>query len=227
MPALVDAIGAYLHRYGVAQSILREGDEAPSTATIDVFEPLNGWTTVLWPAYFNAHDVATCRVLSETLDTVVSAMSIADDDGWSHNLLRSGTLLDKFASYPLALAWDLSEVEPLAREWAGDPQTVAAVFGVPIADVAAHYRQAGSEQPGDPDFEIYEEPSRGIRVWWPRRGRDPDREHPADQQDPADPWGFTRLWDLLGITYPVGRLPVAARLSMVEGWNRLLPPNTG
>ena len=36
--------------------------------------------------------------------------------------------------------------------------------------------------------------------------------------------GFTRFWELVGITYPV-RLPVAANLDMVDGWDRLLPRN--
>ena len=86
----------------------------PSPATIDVFEPLDGWTGVLWPEYFNLYDVAICRALSERLDTVVSAVGLAGNDGWSHHLLRAGTVLDRFASYPLALAQHLGEEAPVA-----------------------------------------------------------------------------------------------------------------
>jgi hypothetical protein len=220
---LVDGITAYLREHGVTTSTSDVG-RPPSPATIDVFEPLDGWTGVLWPEYFNLYDVAICRALSERLDTVVSAVGIAGNDGWSHHLLRAGTVLDRFASYPLALARHLGEVESVARAWAGDPATVAAVFGVPVADVATHFRQAGPEEADDVDAEVEEIPARGIRIWWPRRGQHADRHAPEDREDPADPWGFTRFWELVGITYPV-RLPVVANLDLVDGWDRLLPRN--
>lgn len=107
-------------------------------------------------------------------------MSVADDDGWSHSFLESGKLLDKFHSYPVALVWELSELEDAARVWAGGPETVAVVIGVSVDAVAVHYRQA------EPD----------------------DGEIPDGEIDPADPWGFVQLWEVLGITYLVGRLPV-------------------
>ena len=115
---LVDGITAYLREHGVTTSTSDVG-RPPGPATIDVFEPLDGWTAVLWPEYFNLYDVAICRALSERLDTVVSAVGLAGNDGWSHHLLRAGTVLDRFASYPLALAQHLGEVESVARAWAG------------------------------------------------------------------------------------------------------------
>lgn len=132
---------------------------------------------MVWPPYFNIHDVAACRALSEALGTVVSAMSVADDDGWSHSLFDNGILLDKFSSCPVALVWELSELADTARAWSGSPEVVAEVFDVPADAVAAHYRQAG-----------------------------PDDDLGDDDPDPADPWGFVRLWEFLGITYPVSVL---------------------
>lgn len=194
VPDLARAIGTYLTEHGVVSTVLDEHDPQRRPGQIDVFEPAGRWTTVLWPPYFNIHDVAACRALSEALGTVVSAMSVADDDGWSHSLLDAGVLLDKFNSYPVALVWELSELDATAREWSGTPGIVAEVFDVPVDAVATHYRQAG-----------------------------PDDDLDDDEPDPADPWGFVRLWEVLGITYPVGRLQVAARLGMADGWDRLLP----
>lgn len=221
-PELSDAISGYLHEHGVSTCLSSLANEAARADAVQVFEPSNGWTTVLWPPHFTLHDVAACRALSRTLDTVVSAMSAPGDAGWFHTLISSGAILDRFASYPASLAWDQSEVEALARKWAGNPAMVAAVFNAPATAVAAHYRQVGPEEPA----QDYEEPRRGIRIWWPTDRQDAEMAEPAnDGPDPADPWGFVRCWEVLGITYPVGRLEMTARFTMKNGWNRLLPSN--
>ena len=176
---------------------------------------------MLWPEYFNLYDVAICRALSERLDTVVSAVGLAGNDGWSHHLLRAGTVLDRFASYPLALAQHLGEVESVARAWAGDPATVAAMFGVP-----SRTSRPTSARP-DPRRPTTSTPRsrRSPRAASASGGRGAERAPtgtPGGSGGPADPWGFTRFWELVGITYPV-RLPVVANLDLVDGWDRLLP----
>ena len=73
---------------------------------------------------------AACQWLSRELRTVVSTVTTTDAEGWSHTLFGCGTVLDRFHSFPASLAWDDEDVAALSREWAGDFELVARVFGV-------------------------------------------------------------------------------------------------
>jgi hypothetical protein len=196
----------------------------PPRLLVTVFAPVDGWTTVLWPEYFNSHDVVACQDLSDVLDTVVSTVSVAGSAGWIHALLDSGTVTDTFASYPRALAWEESEVESVARAWAGDPARVASVLGVPVASVAPHFRQAVADEADEVEGEDLERRGR-LRIWWPR-STPHDGAKQTPERDPADPWGFVQFWRDVGITYPVGRVPVQQRLLLDQDWQARVPRNT-
>jgi hypothetical protein len=123
---------------------------------------------VTWPSYFAPRDVSAGEWLSRELHTVVSAVTTTEDEGWSHTLLGCGTLLDRFHSYPTALAWDGDDVAGLAREWSGDFELVARVLGVDACAVRRHFCQATSatrDHPGrDRDGYLALWSALGIRV---------------------------------------------------------------
>jgi hypothetical protein len=139
---VVDAVVAYLDGAGLAPT--RRITEEPTAADVRIAEARDGWVTVTWPSYFAPHDLAACQSLSRELQTVVSAVTTTDDEGWSHTLLGCGTLLDRFHSFPAALVWDDDDVAALAGEWSGDFELVARVLGVDACSVRRHFCQATS-----------------------------------------------------------------------------------
>jgi hypothetical protein len=164
--ALVEAVEAYLDGAGLAPA--RGTSQKPTSADVWIAEPRDGWTTVTWPSYFAPRDVAASRWLSRELHTVVSTVTTTDDEGWSHTVLGCGTPLDRFHSYPAALAWEDDDLAGLAREWSGDYELVARVFGVDACAVRRHFCQATSathDHPGrDRDGYLALWSALGIRV---------------------------------------------------------------
>ena len=139
---VVEAVESYLDGAGLAP--VRRPAEEPTSADLCIAEAREGWATVTWPAYFAPQDVAACQWLSRELHTVVSTITTTDDEGWSHTLFGCGGLLDRFHSYPAALAWDDDDIASLAREWSGDFELVARVFAVDPCAVRRHFCQATS-----------------------------------------------------------------------------------
>jgi hypothetical protein len=141
-PGVVKAVEAYLDAAGLAPA--RGTSQKPTPADVRIAGARDGWTTVTWPSHFAPRDVAASQWLSRELHTVVSTVTTTDHEGWSHTLLGCGTVLDRFHSYPASLAWDDEDVTSLAREWSGDFELVARVFGVDACGVRRHYSQATS-----------------------------------------------------------------------------------
>ena len=165
-PDLVRAVETYVDGAGLAPA--RGTSRQPTPADVRIASARDGWTTVTWPSYFAPRDLAAGQWLSRELHTVVSTITTTDDEGWSHTLLGCGTLLDRFHSYPAALAWDEDDVASLAREWSGDYELVARVFGVDACAVRRHFCQATSatrDHPGrDRDGYLALWSALGIRV---------------------------------------------------------------
>ncbi len=137
---VLDVVEGYFGARGVAT---RRTPSTSGGSEVRVFESCGDWTTVLWPPYFLPRDVAVGLNLSRELHTVVSAMSSVQGEGWSHTLIGCGTLLDRFHSYPAALAWDAEDdLLALARDWSGDPSLVARIFGVEEGRIRRHFCQA-------------------------------------------------------------------------------------
>ena len=105
------------------------GDENPSRDG-SVFAPLNGWTVILWPEYFNVHDFVTCQHLSQQLKTVVCTAHVYDDDYWAHALFDSGEWVDRFCSVPDYFAENDSDAQRLTHEYKGNPSVFADRFNV-------------------------------------------------------------------------------------------------
>lgn len=148
--AVLAAVASYFDGLDVATEP-RAGD--PQSDDLKVYDASNGWTTVLWPQYFlPLHDHAA-QALSRGLDTLVSSTYTADSDGWAHFVHLSGTLIDKFHSWPAVLAWEQEEVPRLAVEWSGDPGLVAGVFGVEQEAIRRFFAQAGPDDEDHPGID--------------------------------------------------------------------------
>lgn len=114
---LATAVCEYAREHDVGGE-LGDGEPGdPSTAV--VYAPKDGWTVVLWPPYFNVHDVPLCSALSGTLGVVASTVHVVDDDYWVHTLCADGRVVDRFCSEP--------EVRPVG--WEGDAEALARELG--------------------------------------------------------------------------------------------------
>src|SRR5262245_40098153 len=73
-------------------------DEAKPSRDALIFAPVNGWSVIVWPEYFNIHDFAACQALSQNLKTIVCAAHVYDGDYWAHGLFDSGEFVNRFCS---------------------------------------------------------------------------------------------------------------------------------
>src|SRR5262245_31535306 len=71
---VVDAITAFALRHGVTLDPLREATPDQPGTDLKVFAQPGQWTVVLWPEFFNIHDVPACVALSQSLRTTVSTV---------------------------------------------------------------------------------------------------------------------------------------------------------
>jgi hypothetical protein len=105
---------------------------------IDIFEPIQDWTMVLWPWNFLPY-AEVAEHLSAKLGTVVSAVSVYDSDCWRQVMIDSGRIVDRYATDPRYLTSDLEPLRVVAPQWKGNPDAVAALLGRNARDVARHY----------------------------------------------------------------------------------------
>jgi hypothetical protein len=150
---VLEAVEGYFDGIGVAHSRRANGEDR--LEDVRVFEEHGGWTVVAWPVYFVPRDISAARALSTDLHTVVSAVTSTPEEGWSHTVLGCGTTLDRFHSFPAALVWEDDDVASLAKQWAGDHDLVARVFGVPAASVRRHYCQATGQTRDHPGRDLH------------------------------------------------------------------------
>lgn len=153
-----------------------EGEIDPAD-DVSAFGSVNGWTVVLWPEYFNIHDVAAVADMSGRLGVLASTVHTYDGDYWAHRLFRSGVELDRFASVPGYFAEDPNELLALEQRWAGNAMVVAEAVGCPVGQVAPYlvHVPAGADGRAGKAFA--------------------DDEFPID-----DMWVFVDFWRRLGIT---------------------------
>ncbi|MDP9796357.1 hypothetical protein J2S43_004869 [Catenuloplanes nepalensis] len=188
---------AYAAERGVeAQVGAPGGGEAANQ--VDVFEPLDGWTVVMWPGTGAEATVEIARVVSLRLGTVASCVSAFEDDFWSHLVFESGRERDRFTSRP-----DYFEEESgTEHRWISDPATVAGVFGVETGEIT-DYLTAVTEEDLDAD--------------------DERRAHPDDEYALTDSWVFVDFWRHLGITYPDADVPpLQYGITLAPGWEKTI-----
>lgn len=133
-------IGAWCSDHFVVCSRTADPDAAPPEVRIDVVEPIQGWTMVMWPWNFLSYE-EVAEHLSATLDTVVSAVSVYDSDCWQQVTAVGGEVVDRYATDPRYLTSDLEPLSVVAPRWKGDPDVVARLLGCDSRDVARHYRR--------------------------------------------------------------------------------------
>jgi hypothetical protein len=174
-----------------------ERAESNPETDASLFEPVEGWTVVLWPAYFNIHDFPVCQALSEQLSTLVSTMHVYDGDYWAHGLFERGQLLDRFCSQPDYFAEDSETAERMKTEWRGDPETIASRFNVSAEAIRGYVLRLASFEESVPQprslFSLFKRRRPGLSV----RKVKPDDEFGLDNF-----WVFTDFWKRLGIRYP-------------------------
>jgi hypothetical protein len=192
---VVGAITALLARHSVQVRPVDRGEPDQPSLDFKVFAPAGGWTVVLWPAYFNIHDVPVCAALSEALGGVVSTVHTYDSDYWTHVLLREGRILDRFGSMPDYFVSGDGATDIAAR-WAGDANVVAEMAGGDPAALGAYFRHDA----GEGDGKAF-----------------PDDEFALDSE-----WVFTDFWRRVGILYPAD-IGAGRRFRLSDGWRELIP----
>jgi hypothetical protein len=182
---LVPEIEAWFHDHFIVCTQVSGGEPLSAMDCLNVYEPHNGWTTVVWPRFFGEHHSEVAGHLSRRLRTVVSSINVYDSDTWQHVVYDNGELVDEYATDPSYLVSSLDDPRAVERRWRGNPEAVASHVGSSAREIARHYRR-----------------NRLSRSF--------------------DDWNFVELWADFGILYPVGKLPVAATLSLPDGWDRAL-----
>jgi hypothetical protein len=137
---LIAPIESWCSDHFVACSVATAIDLAPHGDAINIFDPIDGWTLVMWPGYFSYVEEVGLH-LSNALSTVVSAVSVYDSDCWQQSLTDGDQTIDRYATDPRYLTSDLEELSVVAARWKGDPQAVAALLGCDARAVARHYKR--------------------------------------------------------------------------------------
>jgi hypothetical protein len=116
---------------------------------------------VFWPSLGTNIAMDVTAEISGQTGAVASCVSAYDGDLWSHLLFDRGTLRDRFCSRPDYFEEESGNAADLVRRWTGDPETVAAILEVSLAEVAPYLRplsdddfESGDEIRAHPDDEV-------------------------------------------------------------------------
>ena len=102
---LIAPIESWCSDHFVACSVATAVDLAPLGDAINIFEPIDGWTIVMWPGSLVVEEVGLH--LSSALSTVVAAVSVYDSDCRSQSIADGDRTVDRYATDPRYLASDL------------------------------------------------------------------------------------------------------------------------
>jgi hypothetical protein len=188
-------------RSGIDASVTREKPNGEADAVVASRE---GWTLVFWPTYFASQAQAISKTLSGSLQTQISYVDVCDGDDWYHYLFGNGDELDRYSSDPGYFTSDLKEKEELRREWRGNPEVIAAQFGVDPAIVRPYLIDWELLPPPPPKGVV----RRALRwLGWSSQV-DPDElgpmASPDDEYRLGDIWVFVDFWRRVGIPYDSG-----------------------
>jgi hypothetical protein len=194
---LATSITAYIRSHGVDVSP-QSGRPAKESTDILLYEPRGGWTPVIWPAYFNIHDVPACAAVSKGLGSLATTVNVYDGDFWSFEFFSSGALIDKAAPRADYFAEDDDSAASLLQHWRGNPEAMAAAFQVPAESIRPYFSYLGPEDA-------------------------PGKAFVDDASPLEDFWVFVDLWRRLGITYPADPESFVARLRLAATFAKRLP----
>jgi hypothetical protein len=128
----------------VCEQVECSSAQVPWHERVQVHQPRDGWTCVVWPTYFGLHDLVAAEHLARTLGTVVETAGVHDSDCWWHCLYAADRVVDRYVTGPEWFASDLTPVQDVARRWAGQPEAVAHFLGVSGREIARLYRRQRS-----------------------------------------------------------------------------------
>jgi hypothetical protein len=167
------------------------------TDQADVYEPLDGWTVVVWPSTSAEAAAEMAQAVSGRLNTVASCVSAYEDDFWSHLIFDAGRERDRFTSRP-----DYFEEESgTEHRWISDTATVAGVFGVDAGEITDYLTPLTEDDSDDDDR----------------------RAHPDDEYALTDSWVFVDFWRRVGITYPDADVPpLQFGVTFPPGWEKTI-----
>ena len=169
------------------------------TRDAQVYAPTNGWTVVLWPAYFDSHDFPLARSVAAARNWLVSTVHVYDEEYWEH-LAHLGTAeLHAFSSRPNY--WEdesPADFERIAR-YDSNPERLAAAVGAPVAALQPYLIDTDSLSSRD------------------------TKAHADDEFPLMNFWVFTDFWNRLGIPYPTPPHNLAAVLRLDKNFTRKLP----
>ncbi len=194
---VADAIIATMTEHGVS---CRPSSAPMREQTDTAIYDASPFTIVLWPEYFNVHDIDLCALLTVRLRCAALTSHTYDGDYWTIALCREGAVLDRFCSHPGYFAQSRAERESLAKSWKGDAEALGHEFGADPA-VIARYLVHQDLSP----------PPAGSRAW------------PDDKSELSDLWVFTDLWRKLGANYPEDLDTDALRLRVSDEASKNLP----
>ena len=193
---LVDVMLSIIRAAGHRAEV--RGHDAPPSPhpqyDIRVGPATSGWVT-LHPHYVIVAD-GLALALTQRLSAVASATSIYEDVLWTHDLVDSGRILDRYVNLPGYFG--PGEYGP---EHEGKPDLVAQTLGVDATTVAPYFKQVSV-----------------------RRARSrllpPPKAHADDHHHLLDGWVITDLWRRCGITWG-GDAPAARILLDHDGLDAL------
>lgn len=171
------SIVEYSKKHGVDAAILDGVIEPNEKRHALIYGPVNGWTLVLWPAYFNVHDAPIAKAIAENSNVIVSTINIYDGDYWCHGLYSSKEQIDSFCSNPNYWADNEETATESKSQLQGSPEKVAAIFGINPDRIKGYYTHL--------DF-----------------GSDSGKVNDADEFELSNIWVFVDFWHAIGISYP-------------------------
>ena len=194
---VVAAVAAYCAKHDAAVKPFTGSEPSPSTDA-QFYAPEKGWTTCLWPNYFNIHDFALCSAVAEEMDIDVSTVHVYDGDFWEHLFVKGKDKIHFFCSFPTYFAPE--ETESVDQSVPREPSALCSHLGIPEDSIARYLRVLPlSEQEAAP-------PRQGLFSFFRRKPSSAPTEdlkaYPDDEFEIEDFWVFTDFWRKLGITYP-------------------------
>ncbi len=192
---VASSIAAYAGEYGVTCD-LNPDSNYNSKTDATIFAPDNGWTIVLWPEYFNIHNIEVCRELSLRMHCIVSTIHVYADDYWTHVLFDQGRLLDRFASMPNCFADD-AKAPGLRQRWAGNADVISQALSLSASQISPYLVTIGDTEMG--------------------------KAFPEDEHELTNFWVFTDFWAKIKIHYPEDMGRYALRLRLDKNFGGKLP----
>lgn len=174
---VTNALTEYCNRHGASATVIDNVATPDEKRHALVYGSISGWTLVIWPAYFNLHDVPLSQQISEKLKIHVSTISVYDDDYWCHYLFNIGQKVDEFCSRPDYWAQSEEELAGFADQYKGSPEIVARNMNIDVTSINRYYQPLLED-------------------------KDYGKAYPNDTVELDDIWVFVDFWGKLGIKYP-------------------------